>query len=165
MDIQPVSAYTTTALFASSLGQRQNLAALAANSVATQPAADRTTISQAARDRIAEEAGATGAQDFRSVSPDDVLGTVNNLIKSGRMSLDESTALMAFVPRDGIGIGKPSTPSTVVQSIDVISGLENMVSYNKSIDNSNAVAYAQKAIQAISRINYEAIQNERIGDK
>lgn len=159
MKIQQASAYANVSLSADSSSQRQNIASQAANSVApSSEAYDSATISQAAREHLALEEGSGDVYDFRNISPDDVLGTVNSLIKSGKMSLDESTALMAFVPRDGLSIGKLGV-SDAAQSIDLFSGLERMMTYYKSLDDDAAVAYQKKALSALTRIDTENSQS------
>jgi len=126
---------------------------------------DKITISQAARDRAAEESKGGTVLDFTHIAPNNVLGTINNLIKSGKMSLDESSALLSLRP---LNIPGNSPSVTDNQPINLFSDLEKMIAYNKSIHNDAAVIYAQKAFAALEHLqgtvnsgvsNYESGQS------
>ena len=79
--------------------RRQNLVPPPASSAyLTTNIAEKNTFSQAARDLLAKDGDTSNTLDFSNIRPDEILGTVNSLIKSGKMSLDESTSLMGLVP-------------------------------------------------------------------
>lgn len=144
MEIQRTS---TTALtpISSSPQQRQTSTASAAS------CADKTTISQAAQDLAAEEAKGGDTYDFTNISPNDMLSTINSLIKNGKMSLDESSSLLSFVPLTELNaaMGKSGVTN---QPINLFAGLKEMIAFNKSIHNDAGVIYAQKALSALDRL-------------
>lgn len=160
MGIPPTSAYTAPSFVSGSSQQRQTASrAVQTHADGVTSLADTATISQAARDRATEETRGNGAYDFANIAPDDLLGTLNSLIKSGKMSLDESSALLAFVPHPGLngamsGSGAPEPASPV----NLFSGLEHMIAYNASIDNDAAVVYGHKALSALERLQGTAIE-------
>lgn len=107
------------------------------------------TISQAARDLAAHEARFGDVGDFRDMSPNDMLKTVNRLITSGQMTLDESSALILQIP---ISIKGGDNSSLMNQKIDFISALEQAISYSQFTHNDAAVFYGKKALSALERI-------------
>jgi hypothetical protein len=159
--IPPTSAYTAAASVSSSSQQRQtSSSAVQTQAGSVTSLSDKTTISQAARDRATEETKGDDAYDFANIAPDDLLGTLNSLIKSGKMSLDESTSLLPFVPHPGLNaaMSGSGTPDTASQPINLFSGLEKMIAYNKSIHNDAAVIYGHKALSALERLQGTAIK-------
>jgi hypothetical protein len=131
MEIQP---YTPTSV-SNSPQQRQASAGAAETAAAFAASlADKTTISQVARDRLAEEPKGNSTYDLTNVAPNDMFNTINSLIKNGKMSLDESSSLMAFVPLTELNAVMVKSGSTN-QPIDLFSGLEKMIAFNKSIHN------------------------------
>lgn len=150
MGIQPTSAYTVPSVRVNP-PLRQNISAGETASVAALAAsiADRATISQAARDRAAEAPTSGATYDFTNISPNDILPTINSLIQSGHMSLDESSHLLLLVP---ISLEGGSSPTTLKQGMNLFSALENWMAFHKSIHNDAAVIYAEKALSALRRI-------------
>lgn len=150
MGIQLISAYTAPSFITNRLQPRDNsigdTAMFAASATST---ADRATISQAARDRAAKEPAGGTPYDFTNMSPNDILPTINSLIKSGQMSLDESSHLLLLVP---ISRGSSAAPATLNQKVNLFSALEDLMVFHKSIKNDGAVMYDQKAISALKRI-------------
>ncbi len=152
MGIQPTSAYTTLSLLTNSPQLRQTSTSATATSAASAASfTDKATISQAARDRAAEETEGAGAYDFTNVRPSDVLGIVNSLLKSGKIPLDESSSLLSFVPLTELNaaMGKPGIAN---EPINLFSGLKASIVFNQSIDNDEAVIYDQKALSALERL-------------
>ncbi len=90
MEIQSNRSYTALTPISNSPQQRQASAGATETSAAF---ADKATISQAARDRLAEETKSGNAYDFTNIAPNDVLSTINSLIKSGKMSLGDCRIL------------------------------------------------------------------------
>lgn len=160
MGIPSTSAYTAPSFVSSSSQQRHTSSrAVQTHADSVTRLSDKTTISQAARDRATEETKGNGSYDFANIAPDDLLGTLNSLIKSGQMSLDESTSLLPFVPHPELNAamsdgGAPDTASP----IDLFSGLEKMIAYNESIHNAAAVIYGHKALSALERLQGTAIE-------
>lgn len=150
MGIQPTNVNTSNSFIIESSRQRQTSAGAMTDFAASATGqADIVTISQAARDRAGEDSKVGSPYDFAKISPNEVLSTINNLVKSGKMSLDESSALLAFRPLTVQGY---RTTASDNQPINLFSGLENMIAYNKSIRNDAAVVYAQKAYAALERL-------------
>lgn len=151
MGIQPTSAYTAPSLIGNLLQHRHisadNTAMLAAS---TTNAADMTTISQAARDRAAEETVGSTTYDFTNMSPNDILPTINSLLKSGQMSLDESDSLLLLVPIS-LG-GDPVPPAALSQKINLFSALEGWLSSHRYFHNDVGAEADQRAISALKRI-------------
>lgn len=151
MSIQPTTAYSAASFIANSTQQRRTFLSVTANPTASSASlADKTTISQSARDRIAEETKAGGTHDFTNMSPNDMLDTINGLIKSGQMTVDETSSLMMLIP---IALGGSDIPAAAAanQKVNLFSALENMIAYDKSTHNEAAVIYHQKAISALER--------------
>lgn len=92
-----------------------------------------------------------GSYDFTNIRPSDVLNTINSLVKSGQISLDESSSLLSFVPLTELNaaIGKPGVTN---QPIDLFSGLKKSIDFNKITHNDAAVIYDQKALSALERL-------------
>ena len=131
--------------------RRQNLAPPPANSAySTTDIAEKITFSQAARDLLAKDGETGNTLDFSDIRPDEILGTVNSLIKSGKMSVDESTALMGLIPESIRTLPNASVRSN--EPINMFSRLEAMLAYNKSEHNDGAAIYDQKAIDALRRL-------------
>ena len=149
MGIQPTSAYTAPSSIANLQQQRHASAGTTVMfAESAPPTADKTAISQAARARAAEEM-VGGMYDFTNMSPDDILPAINSLLKSGQMSLDESSHLLMLVP---ITIGGQTAPPTVHQKVNLFSAMENWLAFHKSTHNDSGVLYAQKALTALRRI-------------
>lgn len=151
MGIQPTSAYAAPSLIGNLLQHRHisadNTATLAASAT---NAADMTTISQAARNRAAEETLGGATYDFTNMSPNDILPTINSLIKSGQMSLDESDSLILLVPIS-LG-GDPVPPAALSQKRNLFSDLEGWLSSNRYLHNNVGAEADQRAITALKRI-------------
>lgn len=150
MGILPTSAYTAPSLIGNPSQHRKISAAdtamFAASATTT---ADTTTISKAARDRAREETLGGPTYDFSSMSPNDILPTINSLIKSGQMSLDESDSLILLVP---ISLGSDPVPAVLSQKINLFSALEDWLSFHKYLHNDVAAEADQRAISALRRI-------------
>lgn len=90
----------------------------------------------------------TKTYDFSNMSPEHLLGTINDLIKSGKMSLDETSSLIALIPSSTLNNGNPEafyTPTNFYKS------LQDLMGYSKATQNQPAVEYAEKAIAALKR--------------
>ncbi|HXU94450.1 MAG TPA: hypothetical protein VFP33_12415 [Gallionella sp.] len=90
MGIQPSSAYTALSFIANS-PQRQTSAVATPASAASAPnVADKATISQAARDRAADETKGGGTYDFTNMTPNEMGKLVaDGKIAGGFMTLTE----------------------------------------------------------------------------
>jgi hypothetical protein len=150
MEIQP----TDLMSISNSPQQRQISASATATSAAfAANLADKIATSQAASVRTTEETKGGGTYDFTNISPNNMLNTINSLIKSGQMSLDESSSLIAMMPISPLaganfGSGKSDAAN---QPMNFFSSLERMIAFNKYIHNDAAVIYDQKALSALER--------------
>lgn len=83
MGIQPTSAYTALSFITNSPQQRQTPADATAISAATSAnSGDKTTISQAARNRAAEETKGRGSYDFTNMTPNEM----GKLVSDGKIT-------------------------------------------------------------------------------
>lgn len=86
------------------------------------------------------------------MKPSEVLGAMNELIKSGRMSLDESSALLALVPTPlkpgvaGAGNDLSDDPMNVFQR------LQEMIDSSMARHDDAVARHVQKALTALERI-------------
>lgn len=150
MGIQPTNTYAASSLIVRPSQQWHISAADSAMFAESAPRiADRATLSKDARDRAAEAPTSGALYDFTNMSPNDILPTINSLIQSGHMSLDESSHLLLLVP---ITIGSHTAPDTLNQKVNVLSALEDWIAFHRSIQNENGIIYAQKALSALKRI-------------
>ena len=97
----------------------------------------------------------TTAPDFSAIKPSELLGVVNDLIKSGRMSLDESSALVPMMPSNLKQVRPGSGDATSDQPINVLQRLQDEISYCKDQHLDVEADYAQKALSAIRIISAE----------
>ena len=103
-------------------------------------AGDQASISQAARE--------SRVYDFTNMSPKEMLETINGLIKSGRMTVDETSSLIALIP---ISVNGGPAPEAAGEKMNFFAALERMTVFNRSIQNEAGVLYAQKAVSALKR--------------
>ncbi|PKO45196.1 MAG: hypothetical protein CVU29_08600 [Betaproteobacteria bacterium HGW-Betaproteobacteria-22] len=88
-----------------------------------------------------------------------MLESINHLIKSGQMSLDESSALIAIMPISPLSQVDASagTPAIPNQPINFFAGLQQMMTFNESLHNDSAVIYAKKAMAALERLQGQSV--------
>ena len=88
--------------------------------------------------------------DFANISRGELLDTVNNLIKSGQMSLDESSSLVLMMgPKIGLDGSNIDASS---EKVDVFSMLNQSIAFNNSIGNTAASAYDTKALNFLQKL-------------
>lgn len=88
--------------------------------------------------------------DFTNITRGELLNTVNNLIKSGQMSLDESTPLVMFMgPKIGLDGSNIDASS---EKVDVFSALKQSIAFNNSIGNTTASTYDTKALNFLQKL-------------
>jgi hypothetical protein len=133
MGIQPAAAYSAVSFIANSPQQRQASASTTANSAASVAAAlaDKTTISQAARDRAAEDAKGGGSYDFTNMTPNQMRDVAMDLFKSGKIDSQQQLMLLAtsFVGR--FPATKEYTPPTDAEIAQRNNTPMNYVQYSK----------------------------------
>lgn len=129
MEIRSSKVHMDLSVAAPHAPHRQNLAPAPANTDhSTTDTAEKITFSQAARDLLAKDDEAGSTLDFSNIRPDEILGTVNSLIKSGKMSLDESTSLMGLVPLSIRNL--PNATAGSNEPINMFNRLEAMLAYH-----------------------------------
>lgn len=102
-----------------------------------------------------QTSGEITSHDFTNMTPKQLLETVNTLIKTGKMSLDESSSLVpimgAAAPLGKIAVdgGSPYAPD---KPIDVLAMLQQSIAFNKSVGNSAGVLYDEKAYSALHKL-------------
>lgn len=122
---------------------------------------DTVTISQAAKDQqAASQTNSTSAKstsnyDFTNMSPKQMLGAVNDLIKSGKMSLDESSSLVGMMGNSQLikATNASSTADISNQPVDFIAKLKQLIAFDQSINNTAGIEYANKALSALERLH------------
>lgn len=113
-------------------------------------------ISQGAQTMLATEhaPSASGVLDFSNIAPKQMLNTINSLIKNGQMSLDESSSLIVMLPISPLSKAVSGLDDNEIANkpINFFTGLQQMITFNESIHNDNAVIYAKKALAALERL-------------
>lgn len=144
--VNPVTSRSTQA--------RPNSEAATTYSATAANVADSLKISQAAYSRVAGEAKVGDTYDFRNITPNNMLIAVNGLIKSGQMTVDESSSLVRFLIPDST---VPTNTSNSINSdsldppVNFYAKLGQMIAFNKYIHNESAVVYGQKALAVLDR--------------
>lgn len=102
---------------------------------------------QVGAEQAANDLATVGTVNFRNMSPDELRETVNALIKSGQLTLDETSSLVPLMaPENAI-----LTFYQPDQKINMIEKLEQSLAFNESIHNYNGMTYDRKAIEALMR--------------
>ena len=123
---------------------------------------DTVTISDTAKTlsstgSATENDGDSYLYDFSNMSPQQLLQTMNKLITSGKMSLDESSSLVGLIPTalsKANFDGQP--PAEYYKPANIFSKLEEAIAYDKHNHNETGVLYGQKAIAALQRFQSPA---------
>ena len=118
---------------------------------------DRTVRAKAATaDKSGLEASgpASAGLDFTNISRADLRGTVNALIKSGSLSLDDSGALVPMMGSAALSYAGTGTPSAGYddQKLDVLSDLQTGLDAAKSRNDTNSQKYLALALNALQRL-------------
>lgn len=120
---------------------------------------------KAAESVVGEKTAASGAGtqkkkdgsgiDFTNITPERMLQTVNDLIKRGQMSLDESSSLLGFMSPFSLTTSGELKPMEQ-RPVDVIAGVKKLIEYNQSVDNKPGVYYGTLALNALQRLQGSA---------
>lgn len=119
---------------------------------------DTVTISQAAKNLLAAtQASSTSADieafDFTTMTPQQMQSTINGLIKSGKMSLDESAPLVGMIPTALSAINyNGQTPEAFRQPMNFIAGLEDSITGALSRNDSATAAFFKTGLTALQRL-------------
>lgn len=97
-----------------------------------------------------QNSGGISKYDFSNMTRGEMLSTVNSLIKSGQMSLDESSSL---VPMMGPQLSVNGTLTDMQnQKFDFIGALKQSISFNQSIGNTAGIKYDNMALSALEKL-------------
>ena len=95
--------------------------------------------------------------DFTNISRGELLNTVNGLIKSGQMSLDESSSLVLLM---GPKIGTDGSNIDVSdEKVDVFSMLQQSLAYNETRSKELATLTAEQRYQKLIKNYPEILHN------
>ncbi len=112
----------------------------------------KISISQAARALATESAKSDETYDFSNMSPQHLLQTVNDLIKAGKMTVDESSSLIGLIP---IAINNAQNDGQVSAAYyaptNIFEKLQQAMAYDEYSHNEQAVIYDRKALAALER--------------
>lgn len=106
-------------------------------------------ITLSAEVKSSEQSGVS-TYDFTHMTRGKMLETVNQLIKSGQMSLDETSSLVLLMGPKMTASGNFVDASN--EPVDFIASLKNSLTYNQSIGNNSAIFYDTKALDALERL-------------
>lgn len=91
-----------------------------------------------------------GKIDFTNITPKELRETVNDLIKNGKMTLDESGSLLLLMMRD-ISPVNQGTEESKNQPMNVMAILRDGISDALSRNDQRTAYYAQLSIDALQR--------------
>lgn len=133
----------------SQASSRQRLSFPVAEAAASR---EKVSISQAARALATESAKDSKTYDFSNMSPQQLLQTMNKLIKAGKMPVDESSSLVGLIP---IAISKAQYDSQVSAAYyaptNIFEKLQQAMAYDEYSHNEQALIYDRKALAALGR--------------
>lgn len=101
---------------------------------------------------VSNDSSGTKKFDFTQISRGDLLQSVNSLIKSGEMDLDESSSLVLLMgPKLNIN-GEISQNTSSNEIINVFDELNKSIAFNQSIGNDAGTLYDKKALNALMHL-------------
>jgi len=100
-----------------------------------------------------ENSGVT-KYDFTNMTKGQLRETVNNLIKNGEMSLDESSPLVLMMGPKLMVSGNSIDSSD--EKVDAFALLKQSIAFNQSIGNTSGIIYDNKALSALERLQDKA---------
>lgn len=101
---------------------------------------------------VSNDSSGTKKFDFTQISRGDLLQSVNSLIKSGEMDLDESSSLVLLMgPKLNIN-GEISQNTSSNEIINVFDELNKSIAFNQSIGNDAGTLYDTKALNALMHL-------------
>jgi hypothetical protein len=122
------------------------------------PVANRSQKTESASDdAIANAPAGISTYDFSSMSPSQMRSTVNDLIRSGKMTLDESSPLLGMMgPPASLWAGSGSPPAEAYrmddQPIDAFAKLKAGINGAQSTGDSRNVEALGKTLDALLRL-------------
>ncbi|HEX5337025.1 MAG TPA: hypothetical protein VFW53_01165 [Gallionella sp.] len=133
MGIQSTNGYTPLSFIANPSQQRQTYASATATFAASATSVtDKATISEAARNQLAEESKGGGAYDFTNMTPNQMRDAAQNLSKSGKIDSQQFLMLLST----GLTLGKQGKngeyiPATEAETASHSNKPMNYVQYSK----------------------------------
>lgn len=97
--------------------------------------------------------GASGisARDFHNISPDDLLKTINGLIRSGEVSLDDTSSLVGIMGGMLVHAGEASPGAGARTPIDAFAKLIAGREFARSRDDIAGVEFFDKGLAVLDR--------------
>jgi hypothetical protein len=122
---------------------------------ATQIPARTPTIEQKSAEVVASSSArpTTVKIDFTNITPEQLQGTVNDLLKSGKMSFDESSPLIGLVPTALAKVdydGK--APDAYTQPMNVLDRLQDGLAWMQDHQDKKGADAIKKTLAALNRI-------------
>lgn len=149
MIIQSASVYALSSPAQASSRQRPSFPVAEATPTAS---GEEVRISQAARALATESAEGGETYDFSNMSPQQLLQTMNELIKSGKMTVDETSSLIGLIPT---AISKVQydgeVPAAYYEPTNFFAKLQQAMAYDEYSHNEQGVIYDRKALAALER--------------
>lgn len=125
------------------------------NSRIYQPNSNNATISS---NTTAAGLTVSGSLDFTYMTPRQLQGTMNDLIKSGKMSLDDSSALVGMVPTALSKVNYDGqAPAAYEQPSNIIARIQDGIEGAKSRGDSANVDSLTKALGALQKLQGSVI--------
>ncbi|WP_146056780.1 hypothetical protein [Chromobacterium alticapitis] len=92
----------------------------------------------------------SNSYDFTNMSPNKIVSTMNNLIKNGKLSFDDSGPLLALIPPNLPNeTFTQNLPNTYDQPINVLTSLQTLIDGDKYRGNFKSAQQAEKTLQLI----------------
>lgn len=100
----------------------------------------------------------SGSLDFTNMTPRQLQGTINNLIKSGKLSLDDSSALVGMVPTALSKVHYDGhAPTAYEQPSNIIARIQDGIEGARSRGDTANVDSLMKALGALQKLQGSVI--------
>lgn len=100
--------------------------------------------------------------DFTDITPDDLLETVNGLIRDGQMDLDETSSLVGLMGNSALSNvdGATSSSTSSQMPFDVFATIQERIAGARSRNEAETVANLQEATDALLRFQTRLTKND-----
>ncbi|HBR52453.1 MAG TPA: hypothetical protein DEA71_20540 [Nitrospira sp.] len=109
---------------------------------------DKVTISQPAYSDVPDRSNKTSTYDFSYMAPQRLLQVINDEIKNGTLTLDESSSMLLLIPLSFTG----GPPPDYDMPTNLFSRMEQWLKFDESIHNDRSVVYDKMALSALRRL-------------
>ena len=107
----------------------------------------------------ASQSNGGGNYDFTNMTPETMQSTMNSLIRSGKMSLDESSALVTTIPTALSKVNYDGqAPQAYTQPTNFINLLQNGIAAANARSDSASVKNLTSALSALQKLQGTSIQ-------